>query len=136
MTTRWDSDVVNPYGWIEPVNASLVSLHPKPEQARQFIAHYKPTENDLLKMANKIGMAAWFTTTCNATSGSGSIVKQLIENGVSVDIYGGCGNMTYGDQFDNSTDDSGEKIRVFASENYKFYIAFENSLCLDFVTDK
>ena len=64
------------------------------------------------------------------------MVKSLIEHGVPVDIYGACGNLTCGNRFDNKTDAQDETCRKMASENYKFYIAFENSLCLDYVTEK
>ena len=44
-----------------------------------------------------------------------------------VDIYGGCGHLYCG-----STDQCMKMLR----EDYKFVLAFENSLCTDYVTDK
>ena len=44
-----------------------------------------------------------------------------------MDIYGGCGHLYCG-----STDQCMKMLR----EDYKFVLAFENSLCTDYVTDK
>ena len=136
MTTRWDSDIVHPYGWIEPLNASSVPLHPSPEQVRRLISENNSTN---FGTNNRTRMAAWFSSRCNlthVTSGRERVVKSLIEHGVPVDIYGACGNLTCGNRFDNKTDEQDEVCRKMASENYKFYLAFENSLCLDYVTEK
>jgi len=137
MTTRWDSDIVHPYGWIEPLNAFLVPLHPSPDQVRRLMAENNST--NYAAMGNRTKIAAWFSSRCHlkhVTSGREMVVNKLIEHGISVDIYGGCGNLTCGNRYDNKTDAEDESCRKMASENYKFYIAFENSLCLDYVTEK
>ena len=46
---------------------------------------------------------------------------------ISVDIYGNCGNLTCPHDFDCF-----EKLAL----EYKFYLAFENALCPDYVTEK
>jgi hypothetical protein len=39
-------------------------------------------------------MAAWFVTNCNTPGGRERLVAKLKEQGVQVDVYGGCGDMT------------------------------------------
>jgi alpha-1,3-fucosyltransferase len=51
------------------------------------------------------------------------LVRQLQANGIDVDIYGRCSNQT-------CSDCNGELRKA------KFYLAFENSLCTDYVTEK
>lgn len=46
---------------------------------------------------------------------------------IDVDIYGKCGNLTCSHENDCFDD---------LAEDYKFYLAFENALCPDYVTEK
>ena len=48
---------------------------------------------------------------------------------VPVDIYGKCGNLSCPR---TKTDECYEMIE----RDYKFYLAFENGLCVDYVTEK
>ena len=47
---------------------------------------------------------------------------------MNVDIYGACGNYS-------CTSRNPEKCLDMPSSNYKFYFAFENSICVDYVTE-
>ena len=53
-------------------------------------------------------------------------VKSL-QNYMPVDIYGDCGTHKCPDDM---------SCFQYISDNYKFYISFENSLCTDYVTEK
>ena len=55
-----------------------------------------------------------------------NLVKSL-QNYMPVDIYGDCGTHKCPDK---------EDCLQYISDNYKFYISFENSLCKDYVTEK
>lgn len=46
--------------------------------------------------------------------------------GIQVDVFGKCGNLTT----------PKENVNDFLEKNYKFYFAFENTLCIDYVTEK
>ena len=46
---------------------------------------------------------------------------------MQVDVYGRCGNLT-------ASRDRDEETKLI--QEYKFYLAFENSICRDYVTEK
>eukprot|EP00057_Strongylocentrotus_purpuratus_P015074 XP_011669548.1 PREDICTED: glycoprotein 3-alpha-L-fucosyltransferase A-like [Strongylocentrotus purpuratus] len=75
----------------------------------------------------KTGLVAWAASNC----GTGSwrryeFVKKLAKH-VSVDMYGGCGNI----KCPKNSDDCWKRIR-----SHKFYLAVENSECRDYITEK
>lgn len=73
-------------------------------------------------------MAIWFVTNCYAKNGRSEYVHRL-QNHISVDIYGSCG------PFKCARENQSE-CREMMERDYKFVIAFENSLCWDYVTEK
>ena len=68
---------------------------------------------------------AWIVSHCHTSSDREGYVRELQKH-ISVDIYGHCGNHECPD---------GDCLK-YISENYKFYLSFENSLCKDYVTEK
>ncbi|ELU02470.1 hypothetical protein CAPTEDRAFT_25043, partial [Capitella teleta] len=81
---------------------------------------------------NKTKLAAWFVSVCRTQSKREKYVKELSKY-IPIDIYGGCGTLECG-----GTD---REARAVCSDNllnnvYKFYLAFENSFCKDYVTEK
>lgn len=73
-------------------------------------------------VARKNKMAVWFVSNCYPESRREVIVKILQNEGINVDIFGQCGK--------------GRVDEESTINNYKFYIAFENSLCEDYITEK
>lgn len=69
---------------------------------------------------------AWFVSNCGAPSGRGDYVTEL-KKYVDVDIYGGCGTMSCS---------KSEDCNGLLERKYKFYLAFENSICKDYATEK
>ena len=133
MTYRWDSDVVHPYAWIEP-NGSL-PMHSDPIKEPPLTNH----------AAGKTNMAVWFVSDCQPLSGREIIVDKLKEYGVPVDVYGQCGNFTCGvPQYEgiakgNRTEEAkieDQRCRTMVGKKYKFYMSLENTLCLDYITEK
>ena len=51
---------------------------------------------------------------------------------IQVDIYGKCGNLTCANEYDWASHDCLDMLNT----TYMFYLSFENSLCLDYITDK
>ena len=72
---------------------------------------------------------AWFVSNCfNVESGRREYAKEL-QKYINVDIYGGCGKM-------KCRKSEWEKCRQMVQRDYKFYLAFENSKCKDYLTEK
>ena len=91
---------------------------------------------DYTKKKRKDVPVAWLVSVCKTQSKREKYVNQLKKH-IPVDIYGGCGDKKCG-SFVVSTwkvDKCDEKL-FHNNNSYKFYLAFENSLCDDYVTEK
>jgi len=146
MTYRWDSDIVTSYGWIEPNGNGSAPLHPNPEEMERYLDEPSPVNY----AEGKTKMAAWFVSNCNSQSGRQDLVKHLkkylklhlliiltriasmsilMNRYIDVDVFGNCGSM-------QCSRDNEEDCRKMAAKKYKFYMSLENSLCLDYITEK
>lgn len=110
MTYRRDSDFYFGYGdFIKPSS---------PIAPRNFSS----------LVMGKSKMVAWFVSNCNTQSRREDFVAAL-KDLVQVDVYGHCGDLKCGKEADPSCMD-------MLSREYYFYLAFENSLCKDYITEK
>ncbi|ESO88426.1 hypothetical protein LOTGIDRAFT_75793, partial [Lottia gigantea] len=107
MTYRLDSDIPAPYGIVK--NTSGQSNN------------YKEI------MARKTKLAAQLVSHCPTQSLREQYVKSL-EKYIPVMVYGRCGP--------EKKRSSGTHLFLEIEKSYKFYLAFENSLCRDYVTEK
>ncbi|XP_045620495.2 alpha-(1,3)-fucosyltransferase C isoform X1 [Procambarus clarkii] len=110
FTYRRDSDFPNLYGQV------FRRTKPLQPQERNYAA-------------NKTKMAAWFVSNCNTMSGREKVVEKL-RQWITVDQYGACGELKCDRQ------QEAEVCFPMLNSHYKFYLAFENSLCQDYVTEK
>ena len=78
-------------------------------------------------MASKTKMVAWFVSNCYAGNGRQKYASELQKH-VAVDIYGACGNM--------KCPRGNKQCFDMLKKDYKFYLAFENSNCKDYITEK
>ncbi|EFX66759.1 hypothetical protein DAPPUDRAFT_64409, partial [Daphnia pulex] len=109
LTYRWDSDMVMPYGY------QLMSV-----QKMNYAA-------------GKTKMAAWMVSNCGSHSNRKEMVS-LLQKYIQVDVYGACGPLKCPKEV--GVDNSSEDCRDMAGQNYKFYMALENSLCRDYISEK
>ncbi|KAK7113411.1 alpha-(1,3)-fucosyltransferase C-like [Littorina saxatilis] len=110
MTYRRDSDIFVPYG----------KLSLRTEAAL-------PARNFTQLALNKTKPVAWFVSNCVTQSAREAYVKELSKY-IQVDVYGKCGKLSC---VQKDRDCSG-----MLSSTYFFYLSFENSLCVDYVTEK
>ena len=88
----------------------------------------RPVQGNKSAIATKTKMVAWMVSNCKTRSRRELYVKEL-QKYIDVDVYGGCGNLTCSRRYEIS-------CRKMVEQNYKFYLAFENSLCEDYVSEK
>ena len=112
MTYRRDSDIFAPYGG--------------------FVRRSEPTSVEPIlervKGLPKSKMVAWVVSDCKTSSKREDYVKEL-QKLIPVDIFGRCGTMSCPGA--RSVDCS-----KLLETDYLFYLAFENSKCADYVTEK
>ncbi|KAJ8728288.1 hypothetical protein PYW08_016673 [Mythimna loreyi] len=129
-TYKLDSDVF--YGYFIINNEEGEIIGPKEVMHWRKIEAMKPINHKLKeKLDNKKKAAAWFVSNCRARSGRNNVAKsikqELSEYNMTLDIYGACGekkcprNKTCWQMLEN---------------DYYFYLAFENSINDDYVTEK
>ena len=110
-TYRHDSTIVAPYEKYVPLNASLLTRNP----IKNFAS-------------GKTKKVAWFVSNCGARNRRRQYAEELSKY-IEVDIYGGCGTFKC-PRFQS------EKCFGMLNTDYKFYLAFENSNCRDYITEK
>ncbi|XP_062554030.1 glycoprotein 3-alpha-L-fucosyltransferase A isoform X1 [Armigeres subalbatus] len=110
-TYRKDSDVVAPY-----------------EKWEYFDPRIRQAEQDRNYALNKTRKVAWFVSNCGARNGRLQYAHELQKH-IQVDIYGACG--TY-----KCSRTTADKCFEILDRDYKFYLAFENSNCKDYITEK
>lgn len=107
-----ESDIPSPYGSFRYFSPDEYGNHSSLNVYEQY--------------PGKTRTAAWFVTNCKAHNGRQEYVEDL-QKYVPVDVYGNCGQFKCRDR---------EKCLDMLRRKYKFYIAFENSNCREYITEK
>ena len=107
----------------------------------------KIRRNIRVKVKQKTKMVAWFVSNCKTPSDRETHVRELSKY-IKVDVIGKCGNLTchkkIGDKYGKcgnvtcprSIEGEYGECDTMLDKHYKFYLAFENSLCEEYVTEK
>lgn len=74
---------------------------------------------------------SWAVSNCKSHSQREVYVRELMKY-IPVTVFGKCGNRYCGPK----TDDENDPCLHVVSHNFKFYLAFENSLCEDYTSEK
>ncbi|XP_055617512.1 alpha-(1,3)-fucosyltransferase C-like [Toxorhynchites rutilus septentrionalis] len=127
MTYRLDSDIVWNYNnFVERDSGRVV--RPGKDLQSQMVGHEVVFNQTLLEMATvKTKMGVQFISHCETFSRRDDLVR-AIQRFMEVDVYGKCGTM-------ECPRDSPRCAKMLTDE-YRYYFAFENSLCKDYVTEK
>lgn len=112
MTYRRDSTIVTPYF--------------------KFLYYDTPSPKNKFKeniAAGKTKAVAWMVSNCRLVSSGRMTYARKLAKFINVDIYGRCGTKSCS----RSTE---KKCMQMIKNDYKFYLSFENSKCLDYITEK
>ncbi len=129
MTYRNGAEFQLKYGEIVPLESAPTSEE-EADQMRQQMMAYSSQFNPA---AGKTKFAIWLVSNCQARSNRQTYVK-ILQKYVKVDIFskgGRCGGKDLCPREKN-----GDVCYDDIEKNYKFYLAFENSICQDYVTEK
>ncbi|XP_043581348.1 glycoprotein 3-alpha-L-fucosyltransferase A isoform X1 [Bombus pyrosoma] len=110
-TYRRDSDIVAPYERWQYYDSSVTQI----PQTFNYAA-------------NKTKKVAWFVSNCHPRNQRMHYAKELSKY-IQVDIYGTCGSL-------RCPRSQSQACFDMLDEDYKFYLAFENSNCKDYITEK
>ena len=111
MTYRLDSDYLVPYGYYGPLNPDEIDRKPK---------NYAEGKDKLV---------AWAVSHCGMLRDE--FVTKLLKF-IKVDIFGACTNkFNQHESCPRGSQECNEKL-----QRYKFYLSFENSFCIDYITEK
>ncbi|KAK8378626.1 hypothetical protein O3P69_009372 [Scylla paramamosain] len=142
MTYRRDSDVVVPYGLLLPRAAPLHLGRRRDVTHPAFLAHQSaaatPVPEQRLPVHQSPSLPSQVFPGTNLLKYHRHQLKlALFVEHVAVDVFGRCGTKKCGKNLSVRT------IRTFNQtecnneiEKYMFYLAFENSICLDYITEK
>jgi alpha-1,3-fucosyltransferase len=130
-TYRQDSNVLATYG-------RLYERSKLPEMFRPFAHILKGGAHLSTRRKDEDGMVVWVVSRCKSISRRELIVAEL-QKYIRVDEYGSCG----GTACVLSRTDSSAASRCHpnidnnsSGSGYKFYLSFENAVCVDYVTEK
>ncbi len=110
-TYQTDSTIVAPYEKYVPFDPNIL--------------HKPQTKNYAF---GKTKMVAWFVSHCSTPNNRLQFAKSLGDH-IQVDIYGTCGQFKCPKKRSSTCND-------MLNKDYKFYLAFENSNCHDYITEK
>lgn len=126
-TYRLDSDIVVSYFRIKDADGNTIAPNFQPDWMDPVLEdNILNTYVEIHKKKNKA--AAWFVSHCKTSGKREEKVKDLGKY-IDVDIYGKCGKLKCPHEKDEECFD---RLR----SDYFFYLSFENSRCVDYVTEK
>ncbi|XP_078701829.1 alpha-(1,3)-fucosyltransferase 7-like [Branchiostoma floridae x Branchiostoma belcheri] len=113
FTYRNDSDILATWGHVTQIYQELAENPPDPNR-------------DYSK--GKTKLVLWYVSNCYKHLSRFPYAAELRKH-IQVDIFGGCGNSSHCEKKD-------KQCVIEHTRQYKFYLAFENFKCVEYITEK
>lgn len=128
LSVRDISDNIQRINWTATYRSDSV-LHTPYAYFKEFngAERVKSPNTSINYAEGKTKLAAWFVSNCGASNGRTNYVDHL-QKFMRVDVYGLCGPLKCGR--------SNKNCFEMLKSDYKFYLAFENSNCREYITEK
>ena len=123
MSYRMDAEFSAPFG-----KFIKIKNHPEGAELDQLIQNFGNNNIHLAVREGNGSLLAQMVSHCNTESGRENLTT-MIETLLKVDVYGNCGPLKC---IKNGELDCNELV----GRTNKMYLAFENSICKDYVTEK
>lgn len=140
LTYKLNSDIPYPYLVVKNNRGELMG--PRLNMQWKDVESMPSLNKTILsKLQTKSIAAAWIASNCDTIGRRldfvNSLNNELSKYGHRVDYYGSCGSYQNCEKFpeDMSANDI-TKCSTMIKTTYYFYLAFENSFCEDYVTEK
>lgn len=117
----------NVFNWTATYRTESTIVAPY-ERWQYYNENIKSKALDYNYAANKTKQVAWFVSNCGARNGRLPFARELGKY-INVDIFGACGTK-------RCPRSRSDKCFDMLNKDYKFYLAFENSNCKDYITEK
>lgn len=135
-TFKFNSDIFFKYITVKDEKGKVIG--PKANMHWMDFSDMKPTSKQIkLKLNMKSKAAAWFVSHCDTEGQREVLVRELIvelqKYGLIVEVYGICGDPLWKPL---SCGYKHKECDDLIQSDYYFYLAFENSMAEDYVTEK
>lgn len=131
-TYKFDSNATLKYFVVRDHKGEIIG--PKKDMHWMNNKDMKPIRKSIKrKLQSKKTAAAWFVSHCDTPIQREQFVQKLKEEldkyKLKVDVFGRCGNL-------KCPKANKKECNALVETDYYFYLAFENSMCEDYVTEK
>ena len=121
LKKEWD----NKFDWVFSYRSDADISFPYGVLHRRNIQNDKNYTSLFQKKSKSV---AWVVSNCKSDSHRYKYIKKMMQS-IQIDVYGKCGKTC-------SSSWNSDKCFNDLSKDYKFYLAFENSICKDYVSEK
>lgn len=134
--SQWPDPYINMFNWTIGYRKDCTFWLPYARTVKIRSGTHKTAKivNKNLKewISKKSRLVAGVISNCHSDSNREEVIRKMKSTGVPVDIYGACGDNQICGRHDHNCDTFWSNL----AKTYKFFLAFENALCTDYITEK
>ena len=130
-TTVFYDNMKKTFNWTMTYSKKADIYLPYGELKRKHVGELRQKRDYLEIARNKSKDAVWIVSNC-ATPGNRKNYVETLQKYIEVETLGACGTPWCGKAHDHELDDCFSVLNT----SYRFYLAFENNLCEEYISEK